>query len=40
MEETIRMQILAYFVILFTILMTSKNFKNGIMCFYTTHLNN
>ena len=35
MEETIRMQILAYFVSIFTTLTNSK-FENGIMGLYTT----
>ena len=36
MEETIRMQILAYFVSLFYHLNEFQNFKNGIMGLYTT----
>ena len=36
MEETIRMQILAYFVSLFYHLTNSKIFENGIMGIYTT----
>ena len=38
MEETIRIQILAYFIMkaYFTTLTNSKDFRNDILGFYTT----
>ena len=40
MEETIRMQILAYLSAYFTTLTNYKNFKNDIVGLYTTQTKN